>query len=110
MTIGIIDVYPAIDALGIPHDGKRFGLHAFRHGVASMLADLGYIVDVRQKQLQHPNARTTFDYTHVSKTVVGDAMNHLAETLSLDAVGREMGAKASTNNLRTWVRFPSPAP
>jgi len=91
-------LHPAMDALGIPHEGVRFGLHAFRHGVASMLADLGYTVDVRQKQLRHSSARTTMDYTHVAKTVVGEAMNHLAETLKLDAVGRELGSKASRIN------------
>jgi integrase len=91
-------LHPAMDALGIPHDGKRFGLHAFRHGVASMLADLGYTVEVSQKQLRHSNARTTLNYTHVSGTVVDEAMNRLADSLSLDAVGRGTGDKASRIN------------
>jgi integrase len=87
-------LWPVLDAFGIP----RCGLHAFRHGVASMLADLGYTVQISQKQLRHSHSRTTLDYTHVGKSVVGEAMNHLAETLSLDAVGRETGGKASTIN------------
>jgi integrase len=99
-------LHPPMYALGIPHEGVRFGLHAFRHGVASMLADLGYTVEVSQKQLRHSNARTTLNYTHVGKTVVGEAMNHLAESLNLDAVA---GLRASICNKRTWVQFPSPA-
>jgi len=87
-------LWPVLDALNI----ERCGLHAFRHGVASMLADLGYTVDVRQKQLRHSNSRTTMDYTHVGSTVVGEAMNRLADSLKLDAVGREIGVKASTIN------------
>jgi hypothetical protein len=63
-----------------------------------MLADLGYTVDVRQKQLRHSNSRTSMDYTHVGSTVVGEAMNRLADSLKLDAVGREIGVKTSTIN------------
>ena len=91
-------LHPAMDALGIPHEGIRFGLHAFRHSVASMLADLGYTVEVRQKQLRHSHGRTTLDYTHVAKTVVGEAMEHLAETLKLDASLDAIGVKDSRIN------------
>jgi hypothetical protein len=88
--------HAAMDALGIPHEGVRFGLHAFRHGVASMLADLGYTVEVRQKQLRHSHGRTTMDYTHVAQTVVGEAMNHLEVWTRLDAKKREVPVESTS--------------
>jgi integrase len=76
-------LWPALDALGI----SRCGLHAFRHAVASMLHDLGYSVEIAQKQLRHSNPRTTMGYTHIGFTK--EPMDRLADSLKLDADGRK---------------------
>lgn len=77
-------LWPILDALGIP----RCGLHAFRHSVASFIVDAGYSVEVAQQQLRHSNARTTLGYTHLRGGVTEKAMDEVAGSLKLDAVGR----------------------
>jgi len=67
------------------------GLHAFRHAVASMVADLGYSVEIAQKQLRHSNLRMTMGYTHIGFTK--EPMDRLAESLKLDADGRKTVTK-----------------
>ena len=58
-------LHPALDALGISHKGKRVGLHAFRHTLASMLLQTTGVAVV-QRQLRHSDAATTLGhYGHV---------------------------------------------
>jgi integrase len=77
-------LWPILDALGVP----RCGLHAFRHSVASFIADAGYSIEVAQQQLRHSNARTTLGYTHFRGGVTEKAMTDVSNSLKLDAVGR----------------------
>lgn len=77
-------LWPILDALGI----ERCGLHAFRHSVASFIADAGYPVEVAQRQLRHSNAQTTLRYIHFRGGVTQQAMADVAGSLKLDAVGR----------------------
>jgi integrase len=58
-------LHPALDRLGIPHKGKRVGLHAFRHTLGSvLLRDNGVLV--AQRQLRHKNASITLkNYGHI---------------------------------------------
>jgi integrase len=56
-------LHPAFDALGIPHKGKRMGLYAFRHGIASWLAQKS--LKLAQAQLRHTSPETTLGYVHV---------------------------------------------
>ena len=55
-------LWPALDALDLP----RCGLHAFRHGMATMLAEDGVHPSVAQAQLRHSRMSTTLGYTHPS--------------------------------------------
>ena len=80
-------LWPILDALGIP----RFGLHAFRHAVASFIVEAGYSIEVAQQQLRHSNVRTTLGYTHFRGGITEQAMADVSNSLKLDAVGREKG-------------------
>jgi len=53
--------HPLLKKLGIP----RCGFHAFRHGNATLLDQIGAPMAVRQNRLGHADAQTTMDYTHV---------------------------------------------
>ena len=56
---------PASDKLGINRKGRRVGLHAFRHTLASMLLQ-NTGVAVAQRQLRHSDATTTLGhYGHI---------------------------------------------
>jgi integrase len=77
-------LWPILDALNIP----RCGLHAFRHGVASLIVDAGYSPEVAQKQLRHSDARTTLGYIHFRSGVTERAMADVSNSLKLDVVGR----------------------
>jgi integrase len=58
-------LHPILDVLGIERKGRRIGLHAFRHGLASMLIDSAGAA-VAQRQLRHSDAATTLGiYGHV---------------------------------------------
>jgi Phage integrase family len=55
---------PILQKLGIPE--KRLGLHGFRHGLATELADSSVPLPVLQQQLRHADVRTTLRiYTRV---------------------------------------------
>ena len=56
-------LHPAFDVHGIPHKGKRMGLYAFRHGIASWLAQKS--LKLAQAQLRHTSPETTLGYVHV---------------------------------------------
>lgn len=53
-------LHPLLKKLGIP----RCGFHAFRHGNATLLDQIGAPMAVRQNRLGHADAQTTMDYTH----------------------------------------------
>ncbi len=52
--------HPLLKKLGIP----QCGFHAFRHGNATLLDQIGAPMAVRQNRLGHADAQTTMDYTH----------------------------------------------
>jgi integrase len=51
---------PLLTRLGIP----QCGFHAFRHGNATLLDQIGAPMAVRQNRLGHAEAQTTMGYTH----------------------------------------------
>jgi integrase len=58
-------LHPILDKLGINRKGRRIGLHAFRHTLASMLLQTTGI-KVAQRQLRHSDAAFTVQiYGHV---------------------------------------------
>jgi hypothetical protein len=50
--------------------------------------DAGYPIEVAQQQLRHSSARTTLGYTHLRGGATEKAMDEVATSLKLDAVGR----------------------
>ena len=66
-------LHPVLRKLGIPT--KDAGLHAFRHGLATELADKNTPIPVLQKQMRHADVRTTLEvYAHVIPQSQRDAM------------------------------------
>jgi integrase len=68
---------PVLERLGIPV--KFAGLHAFRHGLATQLADRSTPIPVLQKQMRHADVRTTLRvYAHVIPQTQRDAMEDVS--------------------------------
>ena len=58
-----VGLKPVLKKLGLP--SKDVGLHAFRHGLATELADSNTPIPVLQKQMRHSDVATTLRiYTH----------------------------------------------
>jgi integrase len=53
--------HPLLKKLGLP----QCGFHAFRHGNATLLDQIGAPMAVRLNRLGHAEAQTTMGYTHV---------------------------------------------
>src|SRR5260370_32666930 len=74
--------HPVVDKLGISRKGRRVGLHAFRHALASMLLQTTGAA-VAQRQLRHADASTTLGiYGHVLGDDQRDAMGEIESVLS----------------------------
>ena len=59
---------------------KEVGLHAFRHGLATELADSSAPLPVLQKQMRHADIRTTLKvYAHVISTTHRDFMESVGQ-------------------------------
>jgi integrase len=87
-------LHPVLDQLGISRKGRRIGLHAFRHGLASMLIDSASTV-VAQRQLGHVDAATTVGiYGHVIGNGHFDAMERVQSILINTSANREGPAPA----------------
>jgi integrase len=71
---------PILKKLGIP--SYRVGLHAFRHGLATELADASVPLPVLQSQMRHADVKTTLRvYTHVVQDSQRQAMEQVASQL-----------------------------
>ncbi|HEV2730553.1 MAG TPA: tyrosine-type recombinase/integrase, partial [Terriglobales bacterium] len=96
-------LHPIFDKLGISRKGRRIGFHAFRHPLASLLAQTVGIM-VAQRQLRHSNARTTLDiYTHILGDEHGEGMQ------KAEAVLLHRQAVAS-GTLRIWREITGESP
>jgi integrase-like protein len=77
-----------IDFLGtalIPD--KEVGLHAFRHGLATELANTNTPLPALQAQMRHADVRTTLRiYAHVVQQTQRDAMEGAAITTAIGTV------------------------
>jgi len=72
---------PILRRLGIP--AKRLGLHGFRHGLATELADASVPLPVLQQQMRHADVRTTLRiYSHVVQQSQRDAMEKIGSAIS----------------------------
>lgn len=75
-------LHPVVDKLGISRKGRRVGLHAFRHTVASMLLQTAGAA-VAQRQLRHADPATTLGiYGHVLGDDQREAMGQIESVLS----------------------------
>jgi len=73
---------PASDKLGINRKGRRVGLHAFRHTLASMLLQSTGVA-VAQRQLRHSDASTTLGhYGHILGNDHREAVEQIESALS----------------------------
>lgn len=85
---------PVLKKLGIP--AAETGLHAFRHGLATELAESGAPVPVLQSQMRHVDVRTTLAvYAHVIPQSQRDAMERIGQSIStVVPIGTESDAQA----------------
>jgi integrase len=68
-----VGLKPVLKTLGIA--GSDVGLHAFRHGLATELAEASVPLTVLQNQLRHADVKTTLRvYSHVIPQTQRDAM------------------------------------
>ena len=75
-----VGLWPVLRKLGIP----AAGLHAFRHGLATELAEASVPITVLQNQLRHADVKTTLKvYAHVIPQSQRDAMENLGLDQSL---------------------------
>ena len=74
-------LHPMLKKLGINHKGRRCGLQAFRHGLASLLVSTAS-AKVAQRQLRHSDAATTLGiYAHIIGNDHIEAMERVQSVL-----------------------------
>jgi integrase len=72
---------PLLKKLGIPI--HNVGLHAFRHGLATELADASVPIPVLQQQMRHADVRTTLRiYARAIPATQRDAMERIGNSIS----------------------------
>lgn len=90
---------PVLRKLGIPE--RYAGLHAFRHGLATELAQRSVPLPDLQKQMRHADVRTTLRiYSHSIPSSQRAAMERLADSLSIGTnapIGTQSEAQPSAN-------------
>ena len=63
------------------------GLHAFRHCLATELAEASVPIPVLQQQMRHADVKTTLKvYAHVIPQTQRDAMEHIGGVQSLRSI------------------------
>jgi integrase len=73
--------HPLLKRLGIP----QCGFHAFRHGNATLLDQIGAPMAVRLNRLGHAEAQTTMGYTHAVTADERRIANELGKILHVTA-------------------------
>lgn len=90
---------PVLRALGIPT--RNVGLHWFRHGLATELAQRSIPLPDLQKQMRHADVRTTLRiYSHSIPSTQRAAMESVADSLSIGTnvlIGTEETRKSLPN-------------
>jgi integrase len=82
---------PILKELGIP--AENTGLHAFRHGLATELAERAVRVTVLQKQLRHADVHTTLRvYAHAIPQSQWDAV----ESIGVESIGTNVPLGTAT--------------
>ena len=86
-----VGLKPVLRKLGIPDNG---GLHAFRHGLATELAESCVSLPTLQNQMRHADIKTTLKvYAHVIPQSQRDAMENIGRqsVLSINTVLKVVG-------------------
>jgi integrase len=79
-----IGLKPMLRKLGIPANA---GMHAFRHGLATELAEASVPITVLQNQLRHADVKTTLKvYAHVIPQTQRDAMERIGGVQSVESI------------------------
>jgi integrase len=79
-----IGLKPVLRKLGIPTNAS---LHAFRHGLATELAEASVPITVLQNQLRHADVKTTLKvYAHVIPQTQRDAMERIGGVQSKESI------------------------
>jgi len=74
-------LHPILKRLGIPHE--NVGLHAFRHGLATELAESAVPLPVLQQQMRHADVRTTLRvYAYAIPSSQREVMERLGSSIS----------------------------
>ena len=82
-----IGLKPVLRKLGIP--SEDVGLHAFRYGLATELAERSVPLTVLQHQLRHADVKTTLRvYSHVIPQSQRDAMENVGGLQSVGSINR----------------------
>jgi integrase len=80
-----VGLKPALRKLGIR--AENTGLHAFRHGLATELAESSVPITVLQSQMRHSDVKTTLRiYTHAIPQSQRDAMENVGRVQSLRSI------------------------
>jgi site-specific recombinase XerD len=90
---------PILKDLGIV--GKEMALHAFRHGLATELANTNAPLPALQAQMRHADVRTTLRiYAHVVQQTQRDSMESAAISTSIGTmvpIGTEVNIQSTCN-------------
>ena len=85
-------LWPVLDELKI----ERCGMHAFRHGHASMLVAMGAPMTVARDQLGHTDPRLTFEvYSHAISGAQRESIEQLAHFLDSDGLKEKLTEEVS---------------
>ncbi|MEA3450146.1 MAG: tyrosine-type recombinase/integrase, partial [Patescibacteria group bacterium] len=76
-------------------DGRRIGWHALRHTFASHLAMRGVSLPTIKKLLGHSNIQTTMQYSHLSPSVLEQAVELMDMDSENENFGHYMGTEQS---------------
>jgi integrase len=96
--------HPLLKKLGIP----QCGFHAFRHGNATLLDQIGATMAVRQNRLGHAEAQTTMGYTHAVTADERRIADELGKILHATARNRqnERPAEQPLTDMIQWNERP----
>ena len=91
--------HPLLKKLGIP----RCGFHAFRHGNATLLDQIGAPMAVRLNRLGHAEAQTTMGYTHAVTADERRIAEELGKILHVNA-RNEQNERPAENPLTVMIQ------
>jgi integrase len=92
-------LHPLLQKLGVP----KCGFHAFRHGNATLLDQIGAPMAVRLNRLGHAEAQTTMNYTHAMTADERMTADKLGKILHVTA-RNEQNERPAENSLTLMIQ------